>query len=246
MLNGWCWNIPLRDSDHRGYVYCSDFCSEEEALNEMKKRNPSMGEHRLIRFKTGRHEHFVKANVAAIGNSYGFVEPLESTGIHMIIKEVQMLRDNFEMLSKDSTNTLRDLLNRDMNNKWDYLRWFLAIHYKFNKKYESNFWKECRQNVDTSGLDPVVDIYKELGLLSYLPEKIQGSLKKQIDDHLFGFLGIDNILLGQGVLPKKIDKLKAVNQALWQYNVSNWNKLTNASVDLKEDIEILTNNPALL
>ena len=246
MINGWCWNIPLRDSDHRGYVYCSDYCSEEEAVNEMKKRNPNMGEHRLIKFKSGRHEHFVRANVAAVGNSHGFVEPLESTGIHMIIKEAQALRDNFELLSTDTSNTVRNLLNENINSKWDYLRWFLSIHYKFNKKYESDFWKDCRQNVDTSGLDSVMDAYKNLGLLFRLPNKIKETLKKQIDDDLFGFAGVDNILLGQGVVPKNIGELSKHDRDLWQHHVSNWNQLADASVDLKEDIDILTNNPALI
>ncbi|EDM79929.1 tryptophan halogenase [Plesiocystis pacifica SIR-1] len=72
---GWCWRIPVRRACHRGYVYSSAFQSDDEAVAHMRAANPSMGEAKLIRFRSGRRERAWVGNVAAVGNAYGFVEP---------------------------------------------------------------------------------------------------------------------------------------------------------------------------
>ena len=77
MKSGWCWKIPFEDADHRGYVYSSAFSTVDQALDEMRALNPGMEEPRLVKFRSGRHEHFWKGNVVGLGNSYAFVEPLE-------------------------------------------------------------------------------------------------------------------------------------------------------------------------
>src|SRR5262249_6023498 len=91
MNSGWCWTIPHVEEDHRGYVFSSGFCAQDEAVREMRSKNPNMGDYWTVKFRSGRHEECWKGNVVAIGNSFGFVEPLESTAIQVIMKESILL-----------------------------------------------------------------------------------------------------------------------------------------------------------
>lgn len=246
MNHGWCWNTPVRECDHRGYVFSSKFCTDEEAEREMRNKVPNLKETKIIHFRTGRLTDFIKGNVVAIGNSYAFVEPLESTGIHMITKEIKSLLNNLNLLSRDFSGKLRKSINEDMNNQWDYLRYFLAIHYKFNHKIESEFWKFCHKEVNVTGIEEILDIYKNVGPLSMLNKNLKKIASSKIYDHIFGLGGIDNILLGQGILPYGLKNAKLINNDLWQLNVNNWNNLADISVPLNEDINILTRRPELI
>src|SRR5581483_1963148 len=93
---GWCWRIPVEGEDHRGYVYSSAHLTPEAAQAEMRGKNPGLGEPWSLRFRSGRHREFWKGNTVAIGNSYGFVEPLESTTLHMVIVEIAYLLGGLE------------------------------------------------------------------------------------------------------------------------------------------------------
>ena len=194
---GWCWNTPSVEDDHRGYVYSSAFISDEEAAAEMQRKNPEMGGHRVIRFETGRHEHFWKGNVIAIGNAYGFVEPLESTGIHMIILEINSLILNFPRAKADTA--IRRVLNTKLNEHWDQVRWFLSVHYKFNRKLETPFWQACREETDISGAQERVDLYRERAPLTYRQSLFY------TPEEVFGDFAYDVMLLGQQVPARYLD-----------------------------------------
>jgi len=165
MDHGWCWNIPQVDEDHLGYVFSSAFCSEEEAIAEMQQKHPGMHDPWVVKFRSGRHAHFIKGNVAAIGNSYGFVEPLESTAIFVICRQCLLLGLNLTAASNGSP--VQDWLSATVGNMWDYLRWFLAIHYRFNSRVETPFWRECQAGVDVSGAEPILALYRDRAPLSY-------------------------------------------------------------------------------
>jgi len=77
MRSGWCWEIPMREERHLGYVYASAFASDEEARAEFVQRFGIRGPTRVVHFRAGRRADFSVGNVAALGNAYGFVEPLE-------------------------------------------------------------------------------------------------------------------------------------------------------------------------
>src|SRR5262249_11227469 len=98
MAAGWCWRIPVGGEDHRGYVHASAFLDEDAAVAEMARANPGMGEVRVVRFRSGRHRDLWLKNVVAVGNAYGFVEPLESTALHMVIVEVGYLLQGIESM----------------------------------------------------------------------------------------------------------------------------------------------------
>jgi tryptophan halogenase len=200
MNSGWCWNTPMRGSDHCGYVFSSAFCSEDEAVAEMRGLYPQMGEPRVIKFRSGRHEDFWKGNVIAIGNSYGFVEPLESTAIQMILYENLALLRHFPQ--QRSETAFKPLVNRYVADKWDYLRWFLAIHYKFNARCDTPFWKACHEETDISGAEEALRLFREAAPLSY---KRFAETSMRVPRPTFDEFGYDMLLLGQGVPANFID-----------------------------------------
>ena len=155
MNSGWCWNIPMVHEDHRGYVYSSAFCTQEEAVAEMRAKNPGMSDPWFVKFRSGRHEHFVRGNVAALGNSYAFVEPLESTALHMIIVQVTRLLRLLDGDRRGSSDHDPGEVNRRIAAHWDYLRWFLALHYRFNGRLDTPFWQHCRQHKSTWAAWPI-------------------------------------------------------------------------------------------
>ena len=167
MSSGWCWSTPQEDCDHRGYVFASAFQTPEEAESEMRRVCPGMGSARLVRFRAGRHAHFWKGNVVALGNSYGFVEPLESTALHMLIREIGLLVRVFPL--RKGERGLPAELSQKVGAWWDYLRWFLALHYKFNRRIDSPFWRACREDVDVSHHAGLLAAFKERGPLTYDP-----------------------------------------------------------------------------
>jgi tryptophan 7-halogenase len=191
MDHGWCWGIPVSDELHRGYVFASSFTSAELAEAEMRRKNPTMGEARLVRFRSGRHANFWRGNVVAVGNSFGFVEPLESTALHMVILEVQRLIGGIERIRKGIDPRIADI-DGTIVRHWDYLRWFLALHYRFNEKLDTPFWQECRAGVDVSGLQYEIDEFRAGGPLS-----VRHVARPRTEDPAFGLLGIDTLLLGQ-------------------------------------------------
>ena len=244
MNNGWSWSIPMWAENHHGYVYSDKYCTSEEAEKEMHKLHPSISDLRQIKFKTGRHSQYILGNVVSVGNSYGFVEPLESTGIHMIIHHIKTLTDNFKDLKSNSV--LHNVINKNIAKRWDYLKNFLAIHYKFNFKKETEFWKDCRNHVDISGFEEIIDLYKSLGPLTNQSKEILDLLEPLIHDDLFGLYGIDTILLGQGLIPNGINKFKIKNDQIWNHNIRIWKEIASKSVPLGEDFKILYENPHLI
>ena len=195
MANGWCWTIPQVDEDHLGYVFSSEFCSDDEAQAEMKAAHPEMGETRLVKFRSGRHQHFFKGNVVAIGNSYGFVEPLEATALQAIISEICLLMRNFPTYkSEDAT---KRILNEEVAGLWDYIRWFLAVHYRFNRRMESKFWEACRERVDVSGAAETIDLFQENAPLVY--RDLGMASGGHFGGRVFNNFGFDILLFGQGV-----------------------------------------------
>lgn len=233
---GWCWSIPQMEEDHRGYVFSSAFCTAEEAAAEMRRCHPEMGDYRTVRFRSGRHEHFWKGNVVAIGNSYAFVEPLESTALHMVIQEIGLLAEALPLRKGDFG--VQHLLNRKVNDNWDYLRWFLGLHYKFNRKLSSPFWQACREEVDVSLHQELIACFQERGPLSYT----SGTLF-DYPDPLWGSAGVDVILLGQEVktrLPRP-----SMPEAQWRQGREVRQAIVSRALRQKEALEVWQARPEL-
>ncbi|NUP08921.1 MAG: tryptophan 7-halogenase [Polyangiaceae bacterium] len=204
MESGWCWNIPIVEDEHLGYVYSSAYCSDDEALAEAKKLWPKLSGERVVRFRSGRHDRLWVGNVYAIGNAYAFVEPLESTGLLMITRAITALVRAFPFGPERSV--LRRFVNTTIGRDWDRLRFFLAAHYKFNKRSDSKFWTDVREKVDVSGMQEAIDIFQACGPLSLLPRAIRTQLNEVAGIYFYGLHGLDCILLGQKVPHPKLDR----------------------------------------
>jgi len=180
------------EEDHLGYVFASTYLTADEAAREMRRAHPDIGEWSMVRFRSGRHRESCIGNVAALGNSYGFVEPLESTAIFVLCRSTILLASHLNVLNADPG--ARDLLNRTVASLWDYIRWFLSVHYRFNNRLASSFWHDCRQAVDISGCEPILEQYRSAGPLS-----TSGVNTSTIKSPVFDAFGYDIMLMGQQV-----------------------------------------------
>jgi len=235
---GWCWNIPQVDEDHRGYVYSSAFLDVDQAAAEMRRKNPGMSFPWTVKFGSGRHRDFWLGNVVAIGNAYGFVEPLESTALHMVILEVLALGGELERRRRDGGEPDRARLGALVGERWDYLRWFLGLHYRFNTRLETPFWQECRRGVDVSGLEEWLGRYRAAG-----PLTAQG-VARHARDAVFGPRGFDVMLLGQGVpcpLPPPTTPVD-----VWRRHRGKQARLLDRACPQARALEILRGRPDLL
>lgn len=238
--HGWFWTVPQRDSDHCGYVFSTAHTSPESAAVEMKRRYPDLEEPRLIRFRCGRREQMWKGNVVALGNAYGFVEPLESTALHMVIEALVLVIRHFPESAKEGPS--RALLNRRLADHWDQLRGFLALHFKFNQRLDTPFWSDCRRSVELGTAAETVELYRERGLLSARHHLARF-------DSLWRDFGRDIVLLGQGVeAPGNRDHRdhRLLDEAAWRQLLARGQRLVGSALPQSQALELLDRDPRLL
>jgi tryptophan halogenase len=204
MEAGWCWNIPMVGDDHLGYVHASSHLSEDAALDEAKRVWPELTNPRVVRFRSGRHDRAWIGNVYAVGNAYAFVEPLESTGLLMITRAITSLVRSFPI--GPGSAVVRRFVNESTGRDWDRLRWFLAAHYKFNRRIDSSFWRDVRESADVSGIQAALDLFQSVGPLALLPRAIRTQVNEVCDVFFYGLHGLDTILLGQKVPYPKLER----------------------------------------
>ena len=144
MNSGWLWEIDHIDRTGCGYVYSSKYITDEEAKIEAEsKLDIIIDNSRVIRFKTGRlKEHWI-GNVITLGNSDGFIEPLESSSIMVILKLSWDIIDIIRYDKKDQLYLI-EKYNIYVNDYLDNIRDFVFTHFAYNKKLDTEYWKECR------------------------------------------------------------------------------------------------------
>ena len=234
---GWCWKIAVEGEDHRGYVFSSAFLTEERAIAEMRAKNPGMGEPSTVRFRSGRHREFWKGNTVAVGNAYGFVEPLESTALHMVIIEIGYLLGCLEAAGDAPPDAA--FASAGIAGHWDYLRWFLALHYKYNRRLDTPFWKHCRAEVDVSGLAPALEHFQRHGAWSR-----KDGTRFQSGDPAFGYEGMMILLLGQKV--EAPSSRPSVTREAWEARVARQRELVARALPQSEALALLRARPELL
>lgn len=210
MDHGWCWRIDFLDVVTRGYVFSTAFCSPDEAMQELKTKNPALGDDlRLIRFPSGRYDRFWVGNVAGVGNASGFVEPLEATAIHLIISQCWNLMAAIRDGDRRPSEAVKALENRRYSENWDDVRDFLALHYRFNRRLDTPFWQHCRKETSLGGADELVATYAETGPAVSLGMLIPAS-------SIFGYTGYINLLVGLRVPTKVHTQLDDNESRHWQ------------------------------
>jgi len=191
---GWAWQIEHERRINRGYVYSSDFISDEQAEAEFRARNPKVGPTRVVKFVSGRYQREWVKNVVAIGNASGFVEPLEATALAVIATRSQLLSQILVECGRREVPAVQvDLYNQHHARLWDCVRRFLAIHYKCIYGGRTEFWRACENDTDLAGAEPLLEYYQRFG-----PSGLWGPMLLDPIDP-FGMGGYLNILVGQKV-----------------------------------------------
>ena len=202
MQCGWMWRIEHTDKINQAYVFSSHYISDDDAREEYLRETPVPPSNlRTIRFPSGRYETCWLKNVIAIGNASGFVEPLESTGLHMIVSQVRGLVRELEKSRLCPDMGQMAAYNIQVAQRWDDVRDFIAIHYRFNRASQSQFWKWCNEGGHArfaSGLRRHISTDRST-LASVIPDPAERGQFVFPPWSIFGFAGYLTILTGMRV-----------------------------------------------
>ncbi|RPF72165.1 tryptophan halogenase family protein [Aurantiacibacter spongiae] len=185
---GWQWRIPLQNRVGNGLVYASERLSECEAQSLLRERTDGayVTEPRLIRFRTGMRRTMWERNCIAIGLTGGFVEPLESTSIHLIMTAAIRLLQLFPFDGMTAAGQSR--FNVVGRREMEHIRDFIVLHYHLNRRQEP-FWREAADMEIPDTLTARIEAFAE------------GAIAWQEPDELFRIDSWVQVMLGQGIVP---------------------------------------------
>ena len=192
---GWRWRIPLQQRVGNGYVYASRFLADDQAESRLLETLDGMvlAEPRHIRFAIGRTKQAWVGNCVALGLAAGFMEPLESTSIHLIQTAIIRLLAFFPYAEIDPVDVKE--FNRQTASEYESIRDFLILHYKLSSRDDAAFWRYCRHMKVPDSLAERLELFLANG-------RVQVS-----GDELFTRPSWVSVLLGQTGLPKGYDPL---------------------------------------
>ncbi|HZW60073.1 MAG TPA: tryptophan halogenase family protein [Woeseiaceae bacterium] len=190
---GWQWRIPLQHRTGNGHVFSAHFMSEDEAAAILARNleGEALAEPRLLRFVPGKRRRMWNRNCIAIGLAGGFLEPLESTSIHLIQAAVMKLIEFFPDRRFAAPDV--DEFNRQLDRKFDEVRDFIILHYKATERDDSEFWRYCRAMTVPDELARRMALFRACGVASYRASE------------LFVETNWVAVFLGQGIVPAACD-----------------------------------------
>ena len=187
---GWQWRVPLQSRKGNGLVYSSRFCSDDDARKTLLGNitGRTITEPNLLRFKTGRRVDAWHKNCVAIGLSSGFLEPLESTSIHLVTTAIVRLMKLFPF--SGAMAPLAEEFNRKTRLEWEAVRDFVILHYKQTQRDDSEFWNYYRTMDIPDSLARRIELFKENGYV--WPDSVD----------LFRGHSWVQVMMGQGLFPE--------------------------------------------
>jgi len=192
---GWRWRIPLQHRAGNGYVYSSAHIDDAAALEDLLAAvgEKPLADPRFLRFVTGRRKLFWNRNCVALGLASGFLEPLESTSIHLVMSGVYKLLEHFPNTSFAQSNI--DSYNGELIQEIERIRDFIVLHYCLTARSDTPLWAYCRSMKLPDSLAQRIELYKHTGRV-----RIKAG-------ELFTDLSWFYIFEGMGVTPESYDPL---------------------------------------
>jgi len=187
---GWRWRIPLQHRTGNGYVFASKYLSDDEATATLMSQveGAPVVKPMVVPFKTGVRDRIWDKNVLSLGLAGGFIEPLESTAIHLIYRGMDFF---FRYLpGMDGEQALIDEYNRRMTADYEEIRDFIILHYCTTQREDTAFWRECKAMVLPESLQRKIDLFR-----------VNGSLAEGLDE-LFRSVSWQSVMEGMGVHPR--------------------------------------------
>jgi tryptophan halogenase len=192
---GWRWRIPLQHRAGNGYVYSSAFTSDSQAVDDLLSQvgAKTLDEPRQLRFVTGRRKLLWNHNCVALGLASGFLEPLESTSIHLVMSGVYKLLEHFPDRSFDPLTIAS--YNAESIAEIERIRDFIVLHYCLNQRDDAPLWRHCRSMQLPDSLQSRIEMYRRTGRIRIAAGE------------LFSDLSWFYIFNGMGVTPQTYDPL---------------------------------------
>jgi tryptophan 7-halogenase len=187
---GWQWRIPLQHRTGNGLVFCSKYLADDDAKRLLLANldGAPLGEPRVLSFRTGRRSRQWNRNVVSIGLSSGFLEPLESTSIHLIQSGVIRLIKHFPHAGISPPEI--DEYNRQSQSEFEHIRDFIILHYYQQQRQDTEFWRECRRMEIPRSLAHRMELFHATGKV----------FREQ--DELFSEIAWQQVMIGQGLAPR--------------------------------------------
>lgn len=160
---GWSWRIPLQDVIGNGYVYSSEFATDEEAIDtlEAHMENRALSSPSRQKFTAGMRKRFWNRNCVSLGLASGFIEPLESTSINLVHRALSILMDYFP--TQAHVAPLKKEANLQFEKEQIRIRDFIILHYKMSSRRDTDFWRYVTSMDIPESLDRKIDVFKACG-----------------------------------------------------------------------------------
>ena len=169
---GWQWRIPLQHRTGNGYVFCDKYISDEQAVKTLLEsiEGEPLTPPRVIPFTTGIRKEPWKKNCLSLGLAQGFIEPLESTAIHLVSKSIALFIRMFP--TKTYQHSLVEYFNQSVLEDYQEIRDFLVLHYCQTSRNDSEFWRWCQQMDLPPTLEKKIAYFKVNGGLTIKDEEL--------------------------------------------------------------------------